>query len=468
MFPTAVSAQGTISREVEEHIINELGRANIPSAAVAVIQGSETTYILKDSNHDTLFGIGSVAKPFTAFGVLVLEEIGLLSVSDPINMHLPWFEAHYNGVLVPHGDVRIYNLLQHTSGFTHDDRRFPNFRVETTDEFISLYSGIELAFYPSTGHNYSNANYIMLGVLIEAVTGLSYDEFMTQYVLHPLGLYNTFTSIQNAHATERAIGGHQRAFFRQVAVDSEYSSISVPSGHIYSNITDMARWTGIHLGVMDVPEKFARIVERSQEDFHTSTNPFADFDYYHVAGGWLVWRDSGNIEHNGTTTGYFAVVRMSNMDDNAVVILGNLGVFGLTVTGLADITLDAVNYGVFDRVGVDFYVILDIVLTIAIIWGIFSLYKFIRLLIKTVSRIRSGETIKYSGIKVKWLFDLVFAVVVLLAVYVVLPNIFGLPVTLLIIVMPINFLIAIIFAWIDLSHSLFGLWTKVFVEPQAS
>jgi len=216
MFQTSVLAQGVVNHEIEEHIISQLQRANIPNAAVAVIHDGETSYILKDSNYDMLFGIGSVAKPFTAFGVLVLEEMGLLSVSDPINMHLPWFEARYNGALVPHGDMRVYNLLQHTSGFTHDDRRFPNFRVETANEFISLYSsGIELAFYPSIGHSYSNANYIMLGILIEAVTGLSYDQFMTQYVLHPLGLYNTFTSIQNAHATEQTIGGHQRAFFRQ-------------------------------------------------------------------------------------------------------------------------------------------------------------------------------------------------------------------------------------------------------------
>jgi CubicO group peptidase (beta-lactamase class C family) len=392
--------------------------------------------------------------------------MGLLSITDPINMHLPWFEAHYNGAAVPHADMRIYNLLQHTSGFTHDERRFPSAQIETADEFISVYAGIELAFYPSTGHNYSNANYVLLGILIETVTGLSYDDFMTQYVLHPLGLYNTFTSIQNAHATGRAIGGHQRAFFRQTSFEWEYSPITIPSGHIYSNIADMARWTGIHLGLIDVPEQFTRVVERSLENMHTSTNPFADFDYYHVAGGWLVWEDSGRIEHNGATTGYFAVVRMVSEDDTAIVILGNLGVFGLTINQLGDIALDAVVYGVFNNVGIDFYMILDIVLTAAIIWGIFSLYKFIRFLVSTRKRIRDGESVKYSGMKVKWLLDLVFAVAILVAIYVVLPNIFGLPVGLLVAIMPINLLIAIVFAWFDLAHSLFGLWTKMFISPQ--
>ncbi|MCL2204283.1 MAG: beta-lactamase family protein [Defluviitaleaceae bacterium] len=466
VIPIAVFAQGAVSREAQEHITSQLQRASIPNAAVAVIRSGETSYMLMDSRQDTLFEIGSVSKTFTAFGVLMLEEMGLLSVADPVNMHLPWFEARYNGTIVPHGDIRIYHFLQHTSGFTHDERRFPTIVIETASEFISAYAGIELAFYPSTGHSYSNAGYMLLGLLIEAVSGLSYDEFMTQYVLHPLGLYSTFTSIQNAHATGRVIGGHQRAFFRQSPVDMEHAPILIPQGYIHSSITDMTRWAGIHLGIVDVPEPFARVVARSQENFHTATNPFAEFDYHHVAGGWVVWDDSGIIEHTGAATGYVAAVRLLGEDDAAVVILANSGVFGLTINRLADITADAVIHGRFNNIGVDLYVIIDIVLTAAIIWGLFSLYKFVRLLTQTIKRVRGGEAIKYSGIQAKWFFDLTFAVAILLAIYLVLPNIFGLPVSILIVVMPINMLIAILFAWFDLAHSLFGLWVRVFLRAE--
>ena len=88
-IPLVVSANPIISSEAEEHILNELRRANIPNAAVAVIEGGETSYILKDSTYDTLFQIGSVAKSFTGFGVLLLEDMGLLSVNEPVNQHLP-------------------------------------------------------------------------------------------------------------------------------------------------------------------------------------------------------------------------------------------------------------------------------------------------------------------------------------------------------------------------------------------
>ena len=86
MIPLNASAS-TMSIEAEQHILNELRHARIPNAAVAIVQGSEVSYILKDSTPDTLFSIQSVAKPFTAFGVLLLDDMGLLSLGDPVSKH---------------------------------------------------------------------------------------------------------------------------------------------------------------------------------------------------------------------------------------------------------------------------------------------------------------------------------------------------------------------------------------------
>ena len=267
-IPLSVSA--TISHDAETHILNELNRANIPNAAIAVIQDGETSYILKDSAYNTLFQIGSVSKSFTAFGVLLLEDMGLLSVSDPVSRHLPWFEVRYNGEPVPHEDITIYTLLQHTSGFTSDERRFPSTVEELSeDELIAQLAGIELAFYPSQGHLYGNVNYVILGLLIEAVSGQSYDDFMTQNVLHPLGLYNTFTNAARAHDTGRVTGGHRLGFLRPRPTNAQWASLTMPSGGMYSSIADMARWAGIHLGVVAVNEQFTRVSQRAHENNHT-------------------------------------------------------------------------------------------------------------------------------------------------------------------------------------------------------
>ena len=85
-FSQVLANQRVVSNEAEEHIISQLRRAGIPNAAVAVIHNGETSYIFHNSQQDTLFQIGSLSKSFTAFGVLLLEDMGLLSVTDPVNL----------------------------------------------------------------------------------------------------------------------------------------------------------------------------------------------------------------------------------------------------------------------------------------------------------------------------------------------------------------------------------------------
>jgi len=463
LLATPMSVATAMSNEAQEHIESQLRRARIPNAAVAIIQDGETSYILKDSEYDTLFQIGSVSKSFTGFGVLLLEDMGLLSINDPVNQHLPWFEVNYNGTPVPHGDIAIYNLLQHTSGLTGDQRHFPTFMIETADEFISQYRGIELAFYPSSEFAYGDANYVILGLLIEAVTGLSYDEFMTQYVFRPLGLYNTFADVQNAHATGRDIGGNRLGFFLLHAWNPTIQPLIIPTGHLYSNITDMARWAGIHLGTVDISEQFSRVVQRSHEDNHIHGNPFVELSAFY-AGGWEIHTENGNVEHIGRTPGYISIVRMS--EDTAVVILGNLAVSPGTASQLADITLDAVTIGAFDSVGFDFYAILDIVLTVVALYGVFTLYKFMRLAAKTIKQIRGGEKVKFNSINKKWLLDPILAVAYILAVYILLPNLFRTSLSIILIGSPVGMAAVIAIVWMELVYALFGLWARVFVNPQ--
>jgi len=465
-IPTGAAAASVISSEAEEHILNELGRANIPNAAVAVIQNGETSYIFKDSTHDTLFQIGSVAKSFTGFGVLLLEDMGLISVSDPVNQHLPWFEVRYNGASVPHQDITIYNLLHHTSGFTSDERRFPpSFSGITADGFKEHLMGIELAFYPSANFVYGNANYIILGLIIEAVSGQSYDEFMTQHVLHPLGLYNTFTDIQSAHETGRIIGGNRLGFSRIRPQNLSADYILVPSGFIYSSVSDMARWAGIHLGTIDISEQFSRIVHRSHEYNNGLINPFTELGF-HYAAGWRV--DSGSIEHSGIIPGNFAIVRILEDENSAVVILGNLGISAASIAQLGDIVLDSVSNRSFDSMSVDFFAIIDIVFAVVVVICIVQVVFLIRLLSKTKKRLRNGEAISghFAKENIKWLIDPIISIVSLMFFYVGLPIIFDNSLRVIMMVTPSSIYAAIITAWIAVVCSLLSLGIKVFVNPK--
>ena len=461
-------AQTAISPGAEEHILNELNRANIPNAAIAVIQNGETSYILKDSQHDTLFQIGSVSKSFTGFGVLLLEDMGLLSVRDPVNQHLPWFTVNYNGVPVPHEDITIYTLLQHSSGFTGDERRFPATNVVSLSEFISQVTGTALAFYPAHDHAYSNINYVILGFIIEAVSGQSYDDFMTQNVLHPLGLYNTFANIARARATGRAVSGHRYGFFRPRATDAYFSVLSIPTGGIYSSISDMARWAGIHLGTIEVNEQFTRIVQRSHENNHTSPNPFADTNF-HPGAGWNILRDDsdfGNltfgdrkIMHGGSGFGNIAYIGIIPEHDMAVVFLLNHR--HANVPAWLFMIWDALE-GVLNPIGADLFAIFDIIFVAITAVGVLCIGLFVRLALK----LRGAEKSK-PKLRIRWLLCLIPSIIGLLFFYVIAPMLFAMPLNTLLRFSPASMIIAIIAVWVMVAYSLFSLWMKVFVRLQA-
>jgi len=456
----------TMKEEAEMHILNQLRRANIPNAAIATIQDGETSYILKDSTHDTLFQIGSVSKSFTAFAVLLLEDMGLLSVDDPVNQHLPWFEVRYNGMSVPHEDIRIYNLLHHTSGLTSNERRFPDVTAGVVaDDIASQIRGVELAFYPSTEFAYGNINYVILGLLIEAVSGQSYQAFMTEQVLHPLGLYNTFTDPQHAHETGRVIGGNRLGFLQARSHNLPATLLAVPTGYIYSGISDMVRWAGIHLGTVELSEQFARLVQRSHENHHSSENPFADSEFFYAAG-WFVHSERGEIEHGGQTSGYSTLVSFFPDDNIAVVALGNL-VLASIMHPFGALALDNIGGYSFDVIGMDLYIIMDIALTIITALGLVFVGLFVRLLIRLSNRFRKGERIK-TNFTAKIMIQLVAAVMslaLLIAFYIVPPLVFDTSRAVVVAFAPASLTTGGIALWIITAYAWCSWLAKVFVHP---
>jgi len=459
-LPTIAFAQTGVSREAEEHILNELSRARIPNAAIAIIQNGETSFIFKDSAQDTIFQIGSIGKSFTGFGVLVLEEMGLISAYDTVNQHLPWFEVSYNGTPVPHEDIRIYHLLQNASGLMRSlTVHWPEL-TESTDNYISRKLEVGLAFYPGERHGYSDFNSIILGLLIEAISGQSYDEFMTQHVLHPLGMYNTFTDNQRVYETGRVIGGNRLRFLQATPFNPPVNPIVIPAGVIYSTITDMARWAEIHLGTADIPEQFARVVQRSHEDIG-ALGFFAHGNYIY-ASGWNVLYDGSRVRHNGSTQNYSASLRTYPHDNRAVMVLTNIrgeGVqFGAFISGIA---FEGEPLGSVHTMSMD--AILDIIFTVAVIIGIVYIGFFIRFIIKAVKRLNSGEKTKRKpSFKIVWLIAPIIIIADLVITY-MLPSVMSnMPHHLAVEFIPASYTPALIILWAMLICSLCVFFARVF------
>ena len=132
---------------------------------------------------DTKFRLGSITKQFTAMAILILQERGKLNVADHIKKYMPDVPNAWN-------EITIHQLLTHTSGIPNCTS-FPDFlktlpnRVTLT-ELIARFKDKPLEFKPGEKFNYSNSGYILLGQIIESVSGKSYASFLKEAIFDPL------------------------------------------------------------------------------------------------------------------------------------------------------------------------------------------------------------------------------------------------------------------------------------------
>ena len=169
--------------------------------SVAVVQ-KDSTLFLKSFGHanietntpvteSSVFELASLTKPFTALAILKLVEEGKLSLENSL-------ASFFESPLPSWEKITVYHLLTHTAGFPDQ----LNLMVKgspvmdtSTDQQIKLIKESSLKFEPGTSSSYSDPGYFLLGVIIEKVSGLSYDEYMEQTFFNPLGMVNT--QIQN-------------------------------------------------------------------------------------------------------------------------------------------------------------------------------------------------------------------------------------------------------------------------------
>ena len=137
----------------------------------------------------TKFRIASLTKQFTAACILMLQERGLLHVQDPISKHM-------TGLPAPWKEVTVHQLLTHTSGVPNPDYASEQYaKVQrigaTPQQLVALVANQRLDFAPGTRWNYSNTGYILLGMLIEKLSGHSYADFLKSTIFEPLGMQSS-------------------------------------------------------------------------------------------------------------------------------------------------------------------------------------------------------------------------------------------------------------------------------------
>jgi len=213
---------------------------------------------------DTRFRLGSITKQFTAACVLLLQERGKLQLSDTLGQHLPELPQAWH-------KVTILQLLTHTSGihsFTDIPQYSANERyTKTPAQILDLVGTLPLDFEPGSKFNYSNSGYVVLGMLIEKISGASYAQFLQQNVFDPLGMKDSGYDTNTAIIPRRASGYSEHGGSLQ---NAGFIDMSIPhaAGALYSTTGDLLRWQrALYGGKLLKPESLQAMTTPKLENY---------------------------------------------------------------------------------------------------------------------------------------------------------------------------------------------------------
>lgn len=259
---------------------------------------------------DVKFRIGSLTKQFTAVLVLLLQQDGKLRIEDPVNEYLTDAPKSW-------AKITLVELLRHTSGIP-EIQRDPQFRTwairpHTHAEEIAMFRNRPLDFEPGSEFEYSNSNYLLLGAVIERVTGEDYGNFLRKRIFVPLGMNDSGVDKDGLILPNRA-EGYMNNNGRLVPAPSESMSVPWSAGSIYSTTGDLLRWeTGLFNGKV-----------LSAASLKAMTTPGKG----NYGFGVMITTEDGVqvVDHNGAIEGFAAHLAYVPGPRIAVIVLSN--VFG--------------------------------------------------------------------------------------------------------------------------------------------
>lgn len=296
-----------------------------PGCAVLVVLGEEThTWARGIANLETgaaitaqtNFRLASVTKQFTAACILQLRQAGRLHLEQPLTDFFPDFPGYGHAVLIHH-------LLRHTSAVKDYENLLPVDLTEAVSDadVLRLLAGqTDVDFEPGSRFRYSNSGYALLAMVVEAVSGLSFPDYLRQNIFEPLGITNTQAYVDRPGAPEvpnRAIGYALNEAGEFVWADQGLTTAVLGDGGIYCSAEDYAKWIRGYLSghVIDTDA-----VAEAWAPGMTSNGTVIPYGY-----GWRLELKAGQWRpyHPGSTSGFRNGVVVDGGERWAALVLSN-------------------------------------------------------------------------------------------------------------------------------------------------
>jgi CubicO group peptidase (beta-lactamase class C family) len=256
----------------------------------------------------TKFRIGSMTKQFTAASILLMEERGKLSTDDFVKKFMPDAPPAWD-------KITIYNLLTHTSGIP-SFTSFPDYRTSeatptTPKGLVDRFRDKPLEFQPGEKWNYSNSGYVLLGYLLEKISGQTYADFVANNILKPLGMKDTGYDSNSAIIPHRASGYTPGP---NGPVNAGYIDMTIPfsAGALYSTTHDLLLWEQALYG--------GKVL--SAASLKKMTTPYKE----NYGCGLMIQTAKGHLryEHGGGIEGFNTEMAYYPDDKLTVIVLANL------------------------------------------------------------------------------------------------------------------------------------------------
>jgi len=303
----------------------------VPGASVVVISDGRVAvrraYGMADlerrvaATPETDYRLASVSKQFTAMAVMLLVKDGKVRYDQAVREFLPELPAAARAATVRH-------LLNHTSGLWDYEDLISDSRTAQLDgrDVLALLASKDSLFFPAgTRYRYSNSGYVLLGTIVERVSGMAFPDFLQARIFQPLGMSASVAHVEGSDTVPRRAYGYSPRGGTFVPTDQSVTSATLGDGGIYTNVDDMVRWDRALYG------------DTALVDAAPQLPGGADTEY---AFGWFVdrYRGEKRWRHTGETSGFRNAIQRFPRRRLTIIVLTNRssGEPGAVVERIAD------------------------------------------------------------------------------------------------------------------------------------
>ncbi|MEH6941761.1 serine hydrolase domain-containing protein [Bacillus sp. JJ722] len=434
LTPKIVNAESSEKiQKIDKFVEKQRSISKIPGISVVIVDKGKTVYqkgfgyadvkAKTPVTSNTLFEIGSTTKAFTGLAILQLEKEGLLKRSDDVQKYIPWLDLKYNG---KSQTITLNQLLYHTSGIAFNSiTQIPENNADNALELtVRTLLDQQLNRKPGSSFEYATINYDVLGLVIENVTKQSYDEYIKQHILEPIGMKDSFVGLHQVQSTEMATG-YKIGFLREQPFTPPIYRGNVPAGYIISNTNDIAKWMKLQLG-SDPSHSFDKQLIQESHIPDQSVKPFDKETYY--ASGWGVMKKNEKqyIFHAGENPTFTSYFIMQPDEQLGVAILSNMNSSFTTAIGQGVMDIwegnDVTNNHSDSYQKVDRFA--TILLIVVSCFGLFFILLSLRIMRQLVRKQRIRTSLNIKRILILSIHTLIVAAI--LAFTIMFPKILGL------------------------------------------